>query len=502
MDEETPIKFKSIDLIWMFTVDLIHPIKNLNEAINRIAASKYCDGSLNYYTAEDRIKGIGELKIYCQDDSRKDYCNKLLDLFLNTDFYTLDEDYLEARSFVRFILKDIKLKFPFYEKFFNVQVLLTVSSLGIGVFSFWASIDEGIDSKTIARLQILPMEETGNISAELPIELLEELSILDSDYKAVYEKRKAQNKNVFRLKEINFEAIIGYYWYTIINRLYNFKFKSQSEISDQLRCESYCVFPIVLIHSKEYKYADELIKEKPKQLYQILSHMYNIDYTLILSDILDEFLTPNITERRDIAYLDALGSVLLIFGSETKKIIKKQMKYDNKIVSVESEYQKMIIEAFIIIEILQIQRQYFNFLTQILTRPIAEMSPKEISIIRSYLSKALDMYHGNVTGNSLARKRMNHGKDIMEIDESFDMVNEKMELLGDALSSFNDLRTSFFEIALGLILGIVPLFYIFSPFQDSIMNSIFAITITISIILIFTLLSRWYWRNIKRKEIK
>jgi hypothetical protein len=178
------------------------------------------------------------------------------------------------------------------------------------------------------------------------------------------------------------------------------------------------------------------------------------------------------------------------------------MKFDAKIISVKREYQKLIFESFIIVEILQLQRQYLNFLTQILTRPITDMSPKEISIMRSYLSKALDFYHGNVTGNSLARKRLEHGKDITEIDESFDAVNEKMELLGNALESFNDLRTSFFEIALGLILGIVPMFYILLPFDEPLFNSIAAISITVGIILTFTFLSRLYWKRLKRKEIK
>ncbi|MHA1270134.1 MAG: hypothetical protein ACTSPY_10140 [Candidatus Helarchaeota archaeon] len=501
-EKETPLEFKKIDLIWMFTVDLIKPIKNLTESVKKISKYTLCKGSLNYYESVDRAKGLGNIEIYCENDEEKKECDELLNIYMKTDFMNLDEDYLESKSYIRYILKGIKIKFPFSDTFYQTDILLTVSNLGIGVFSFWVSIDEKLDSRTLANLQILPLSETRELSVILPIELLEELSILDKDFIPVYKKKIDQKKDTFKLKKTNFEEIIGFYWYTLVNRLYDLKFKSQLEVSSQLRCESYCVFPMVIIHSDTYQYAEDLIKENPRQLYQILSHMFSIDYNLIYSGALEEFLTPNITERRDIAYLDSLGSVVIIFGSETKKIIKRQMEFDKTITSIEMKYKMEVIEAFIIVEILQIQRQYLNLLTQILTRPVAEMSPREISIMRSYLSKALDMYHGNVTGNSLARKRMEHGKDIMEIDESFEMVSEKMELLGEALSSFNELRTSFFEIALGLILGIVPLFYIFSPFQDSILDSIFAISITIGIIIIFLFSSRWYWHHIKTRDIK
>jgi hypothetical protein len=502
MDNEPLKSFKNVELIWLFAVDLIKPIYKMDITIDNITKCSFCEGMLRYYTPNERVKGIGEINIYCNDKNEEKNCKDKLQLFMDTDFLTLDEDYLEASSYLRFLLRGPKIKFPMGEKYYDVQVIFTLSSLGIGIFSFWADFDIEIDSKELAKLQISPLLETRDLAADLPIEILKELSHLDRDYKSVYEKLRNKGKKFLNLKTTSFEELIGFYWNTIINRLFNLKYKSQTEITNNLRSESYCVFPMVVIHSDEYEYADDFIKENPKQLYQILSHMHNIDHNLIYSNVLNEVIEPNITERRDIAYLDALGSVVLIFGSKTKDIIKNQMKFDAKIISVKREYQKLIFESFIIVEILQLQRQYLNFLTQILTRPITDMSPKEISIMRSYLSKALDFYHGNVTGNSLARKRLEHGKDITEIDESFDAVNEKMELLGNALESFNDLRTSFFEIALGLILGIVPMFYILLPFDEPLFNSIAAISITVGIILTFTFLSRLYWKRLKRKEIK
>lgn len=218
--------------------------------------------------------------------------------------------------------------------------------------------------------------------------------------------------------------------------------------------------------------------------------------------MLNDTLKPNLSERRDIAYIDSFGSVLLILSPETEKLIENQVGVQKNPSVIELEYQKIILEGLIIIELLQIQRLYLGFLTQKLTQPIADMSPKEISIMRSYLSNALDMYYGNVTGNSLARKRLEHGEDILEIDEDFKMISKKMELLGDALNSFTTLKTNFFQIALALIFGIVPFFYIFSPpFNIPLWDSISAISITVGIILTFYLLSRWYWKRLKQKEI-
>lgn len=90
----------------------------------------------------------------------------------------------------------------------------------------------------------------------------------------------------------------------------------------------------------------------------------------------------------------------------------------------------------------------------------------------------------------------------MEIDEQFEMVSEKIELLSKASNNFNALKTRFFQFAFALIIGIVPLFYYLSPFNDRKLDSIFAICITIGIVISFTLLSRIYWNYLRRKEFK
>jgi len=122
--------------------------------------------------------------------------------------------------------------------------------------------------------------------------------------------------------------------------------------------------------------------------------------------------------------------------------------------------------------------------------------------MESYLSKALDFHYCSVTKNDLARKRLDHGKEIMEINEQFMMVEKKIDLLGKAANDFTNLKTSFFQIALALIIGITPLFYYLSPFSNRFFDALYAIVITIGVIILFTTLSRTYWNYLRKKELK
>ena len=415
---------------------------------------------------------------------------------------------MEGKNYSRFILKGFKIQLPNddnQEEYYDCEVLLTISSLGIAAFSFWVHLERELTSRQIAQMQLLPSKRV-NLSVKIPISLLKKNVVLTKELSDLYEQEK--EKDFVLLQNIDIGAILNLYWYVLVNIIHNHTFQNDELLQKELRYQPYWIFPYVIIRSystnPELNFADDLIERNPKQIYQILEQIYEFDYSLISSDMkmLNDTLKPNLSERRDIAYIDSLGSVLLILSPETEKLIENQVGVQKTPSVIELEYQKIILEGLIIIELLQIQRLYLGFLTQKLTQPIADMSPKEISIMRSYLSNALDMYYGNVTGNSLARKRLEHGKDILEIDEDFKMISKKMELLGDALNSFTTMKTNFFQIALALIFGIVPFLYIFSPpFNIPLWDSISAISITVGIILTFYLLSRWYWKRLKQKEI-
>jgi hypothetical protein len=510
LDEQNPpeqkIEFKSIDLMWLFSVDLINSFSDIDKYSQKIFNCGICEGFLKVHNLKERLKEKTMAESIVKNNNKAIMKKNagLLELFKESELLTLDEEYIESKTHARFILKGIKIKLSISEELYDCNVLLTISNLGVGVFTFWTHIEADLNSKQLAKLQILPKIKE-KVHIQIPIELLEENSYLNEDIKTRYEKEKNEIKTHVTYPNIEIGAVLSAYWYAIINIMYDRKFKSNNALTSQLRYKPYWIFPFIIINSTnpEYRYADELIINNPKQIFQILTHIYNFDYIHVTnSKILEDTLEPNVTERRDIAYLDSLGSVLLIFSSETTKIIEKQLKTQNSSGSIEKEFQKHICEVLIILEILQIERLYLNYLTFLLRRPIVEMDPRELSLMRSYLSKALDIFYGNVTGNSLARIRLEHGEDVTEIDESIKMIGKKIDLLGEALNSFNTLKTSFFQIAFALILGIVPIFFLSFPLVNPILDAFLAACLTIGIILIFYFGTKLYWKKLKKKDIK
>ena len=130
--------------------------------------------------------------------------------------------------------------------------------------------------------------------------------------------------------------------------------------------------------------------------------------------------------------------------------------------------------------------------------PISKVKPRKLASIRSYLSKTLDYYYGNVTGNSLARRRLEHGEEILEIRENFKLVNKKLELVGEALKSFANSQTIALQLTFALIIGIVGTLKL--PFCD-IVNFFISFG---GILLLITLIYygfEWRWRRLRGKSL-
>lgn len=492
MKSEDPLVLNSIDLMWLFSVDLLNPIEDMKSTIDKLCECEFCEAFLRYKTSKE--PGDRDIKIKKNVEDTEKY-KEFLNLLCKSDFYTLDIEYLENLSFARFLLKSIKVKFPFSEEFHQCKILLTVSNLGIAVITLWVHIEQDLNSEQIAKLQILPTEDLMPVLFEVPVEILKEVARISVRYKKLYNRTLAKDKKSRLFKYLTFAALIDMLWYSLINVLNDREYKSltldkfHSLIKKDMRHDTFYIFPLVIVHSTnpKYEYIDKILDIYPKQFYQILSHIHKFNYNLTNSTVIDEVLKPDITERRDIAYLDALGSALLIFGSENKNDLEKK---------------SIIFEVFIIIEILQIQRIYLGFLTKYLAQPIASYSPRKISIVESYLSKALDFHYCRVTKNDLARKRLDHGKDIMEINEQFMMVEKKIDLLRKAANNFTSIKSSTFQIALALVIGIAPFFYYLSPFNNRILDALYAICITIGIVILITPISRKYWNYLRQKKLK
>lgn len=492
MVEETSIKFKKIDMIWQFTVDILDLKYNMKKLARKVSDSKLVCAYVRPHTAEEQLNG--QIETGFRKDmnaSVKSKIDLLLKEIYESDFNTLDKEYLEAQNFTRFLLKSIKIRLPFNEKMFDCDIVLTITKLGIAVFNFWVHIDVELNSNQIAELQLLPTKEV-EIVVEIPRELLFELKNMSEKYLKYYEKTSKIKPSI--LLSMDFEVLIFLYWCSLINILNNRSFKSKYledfEIikNKKYRYEARYIFPLVIVKITEpaYSSTEDMIQQHPKQLYQILSHLDKIDYNIIRLSSTVDFLEPNLSERQDIAFLNSTGSVLLLFGSETQEI------------------RRHLLEAFCIIEIIQIQRYFFGFLISKLNQPFKKINVRKISIMRSYFSTGLNMYYTKLTANSLASKRLSNGKRIMELDDSYEMLNNKIDLLGEALQSFSQLKNSVFEITVAAILGFLSVFFIFLPSDNDIINLIFGtilLCITAGSLLGFFIVSKFVWKWLKSKKI-
>ena len=486
---EEPIKFIKTDVAWLFSADLTKEIEEeeFGKVKKRVHDCSFCEGSLKYYTPneKDPEKPIGAVDIK-NNDSRGDN-EKIFNLLMKREKITFNDDYLEGENYTRFILKKMKIKLPTMMHFQECKVILTISKLGIAVFSFWITIESELNSKEITEIELIPLLDQ-KISVKLPIEVLKEVGKFHMDASEVSKEFK---EPYFPLRNISFGAIFNLYWLSILNTVWGYKYKSKEEILGDLRYEPYNVFPFVAVHStdKEYRFCDDLIKNHKKQIYQILLNMVNVDYDLIRSESLYQDIKPNsdqiyytnISSRKDLAYLNSLGAILMIFGSE---------KFE--------DYLEHELDGFLIAEVLLIEREFFGVITKYLSMPISKVKPRTLASIRSYLSKALDYYYGNVTGNSLARRRLEHGEEKLEIRENFKLVEKKIELVGEALNSYANSQTIALQLTFALILGIVGTLRL--PFGD-LYNFLIILG---GILLLITLIYygfEWRWRRLRGKSL-
>jgi len=281
--------------MWVFSVDLLNPIKDMKSVINEICKCQFTKAYLRYHTSEEQgLRDIQIKKNVKDSEKYSDFLNHLCKI----DFSTLDVEYIENLSFARFILKEIKVKFPFSKEFHECKILLTVSNLGIALITLWVHIEQELSTEQIAKLQIIPTEDLMPVLIEIPNEILEEISEISVPIKKLYKKTLAKGEKSRIFKYLNFRVLIEMFWFSLINVLNDRKYKSLSLkgfyffIKKDVRYDLFNNFPLVIIHSTnpEYEITDELLDVYPKQLYQILSHIYKFDYDLINSAVIDDIL--------------------------------------------------------------------------------------------------------------------------------------------------------------------------------------------------------------------
>lgn len=288
------------------------------------------------------------------------------------------------------------------------------------------------------------------------------------------------------LEEISLNSLSFIYWNILNNVLTNYKYKNVVWNKYSLPYSN--IFPFLIIKStnKNYRDADDMIREHAGQLYQILLRDSSIDYSSVTSEAKNDALFPNITERRDVGFISSREAAILILTG-------------NKLNS-----KRITLEALIILEIVQFQKHFNLGLIETIQKAyFSKVKLKIVNELRYYLSIARKIYEQNIAIDLIAKKRLDHGKDMLEIDNDFQKADKSMERLSEVLNNFYSLRTNFYQIALAVILGVVPTFTVLLPLLP-ILQVISAIGITFGIILIFYLLSGVYWarQNPTRKYEK
>ncbi len=498
------LKITSSRLYWLFSFDNLKLAENsIREVSKTISKSPLVNGWSYSYTPEERHEGLG--KIFSDDEA----VSKHLELLQDSDFYVLDEEYIEDETYTRFSLKGFKARFPFLEKAQAVDVFYTLTKWGVGSLWFSIEIDEEITSQDLVGLQLLAKKEEGFLKADVPIELIEEIAHTDSDIKPILEKRKAAGKKTFRVKDVSLGNIVGYYIYSLINLSQNRRYNSLEKIMKDQRYETYIAHPVVIIEnsSPSYDSAFALVENHPKEVYLILEQMEYISPNDIAEQSTAKLFEDIITDREDIWYNSTIGSTLHIMTPRTKQIAELRAKQTEK--SLDDFYLKEVLTPVIENEVVQIQRFIVFMLEYYLSScEITDMEPREISLLKEAIIKSLDIFHGiRVVGNSISKARIDLGKEATLVNLVYDTINEKLGTMEDAVNEYRDGLVQFTQTILGIILGVVPSILLFLPSETDngfnywpYLKSAISIVLSGGLTFLGRFLAKVYWKRKRQKD--
>ncbi|MEX2737571.1 MAG: hypothetical protein Q6356_000685 [Candidatus Wukongarchaeota archaeon] len=506
---EDKLVFSRSKIIWQVTFDLGSSIEDIKPAAKNLYDSPICRGLLSYLPPERRDEGVGEIQIKGiqeggESQEIKDDTYEHLEAFQKSDFLYLDEEYFESGQYARLRLQGIKILVLGFENYADVDVYVTLNRYGVAVLSFWMDIEEPVTSRKLAELQIIPSVEEETLNIKAPIQLIEEYSNLNKELTKVVEAMKEKGKKSINMKNKSFSELVWYYVSSVINRVNKMRFSSSEKLSKSLRYEPYIIYPyvVVLTEVEDKENAIEIVDSHPKQFYQIMAHMKDVEYNVINDDITEDLLRPNISERSDIAYLSTIGSTILLLSKKSQEILAEKAKENGT--SVEYETLLEIIPGFSTLELLQIQRFLLRFLDFFLTRKnIADMGSGEIMVLKEFMGQALDEFYTiKIVGHRMTHLRLEHGKETMLINNMFQSIMDKLELLDSAIESYEQIRSNFFQIALTVMLGVVSSVLILSPFEKDLYNSILSLVITGIITGTAYFGSDIYWRKMHQRARK
>ncbi len=526
-EAEPKLKFESTIIAFQFAVDLLKLEDNdPRTAAKTLLKEKFALAALEFYSAEDRAKGIGIIEtpdveaevLHAKDPLTNFPVLRALEFWRFVDYQILDEPFFEGQNLCRVRLLGFKSRLPTLKDTCDVTVYLTINKFGVGVISLWYHINESLTSEQLANLELLPMMETPSITASMPVELIEAAGKYEKRYEEIANQVFASGKKVVPFGQKNpltFQGLIWLYWGPIANALHGHHYSSQDEITKALRSEAFICFPVVFAKkiTPSEEYATSYFEKAPKQIYQVVNQAVDFPAEDVESESIEKDIGVSITTRKDVINFSSLGCTFAAFGAKTAEIAKKNLEGPFAKIRTLFERQKgeeglnldlprMALEIYDVTEIVLIQKLLLDIVEMFFSKKdVLDMQPKEMVRMHETLATQLAMVYGaKVFRESTALVRFTRAKEVLQVDELADGLKEKLANIETAQQSLHELKQGMQEKLLGVLLGVVPSILIFFGEKEPMFASILSIALSVGATLASSKLATLYWRIIRKME--
>ncbi|MFX0093808.1 MAG: hypothetical protein ACFFBD_18800 [Candidatus Hodarchaeota archaeon] len=482
---EPNFKISDAELIWSYYLDIGQPV-NPRHIAEKIKDLPIVKGVLVFKRPSERHEGISDIHT-SQNDARD-----FLKILETANFDVLHEEFFESQAIIRAYIQGFQIQHPYFEKA-DVEVLLTAHASGAMVIHMWAKVNQIQDPKNFYDLLLLPREEgVSNLVAKLPLNLVGEYAkaICREDLMTKIETYRKKGKKTLKIP-ITMTQLCMYYFHSIASALTKNPMVGYEQID---------MFPTLIVNKTDptYEEPDQLLNQCPKQIFTLLTLANDPNYLFVReSKRLRELLT-NLSESIDYAFLLAPESALIIKGTkwlERLKIIGEKAEQ-----SLEEHDAYENLRFLTIIEILGLQRYILRIITShLVTKPLQEMSVKEIIILKNLLAEGLEMlYNTGLVSSRWHLDVLTHGKEVFQISNQQNMLLEKIGIIDKAVETIHALRMEFASVALGIIFAFVPVLIQIAAAEEWWSTYLaFGLGITlvgVTLVLSF-ILSGWYWKR-------
>ncbi|MFX0061865.1 MAG: hypothetical protein ACFFC7_06725 [Candidatus Hermodarchaeota archaeon] len=482
---EPNIKISGAEIIWSYYLDVGQPVnpRHIAEKIRDLSVVK---GLLVFKGPTERHEGISD--IYSFSDEAANFL-KILEL---ANFDVLHEEFFESQAFIRCQLQGFQIQHP-YIGTAVVNVLLTVHASGSLIFHFWAKIDQTQELKNFYDLLLLPREEAvTDLVGILPFEIVQEYAnaVQNQDLMKRIEAHRAKGKKSLKIP-VTMTQLGMYYFRSIASSIVKNPMRGYEQID---------IFPTLIVNktNPSYEEPDQLLEQCPKQIFTLLTLANDPSYLFVREGERSKDLLKNLSEAIDYAFLLAPESGLIIKGTKWLERLDIMSKSANQSPQDYDLYENL--RFLTIIEILGLQRYILRIITsQLVVKPLQQMSVKEIIILKNHLSEGLEMLYN--TGLVSSRWHLDvliYGKEVLQIANQQNMLLQKINIIDQAVETIHALRMEFASIALGIIFAFVPVLIEIAgqenpwsiPLALLLGSTVVAVTLLGSFIV-----SGWYWKR-------